>query len=289
VDQHADLASATADLVARSGLERATIGVETGAGTGELRRALALSLPHVDWQDATSWLSAVRSRKLPDEVDLLSQAAQSAERGIVTAIESAHPGSTERDLARVVAARMVADGLEPRFVVVTSGPRSALADAYPTDRSIETGDLVRFDVGGTLHGYWSDIGRTAVVGAPTARQSDLYEAILAGEEAELAMARPGVLARDIFARAIAVVEAAGGPSPYRRQHAGHGIGLTAYEPPIVSPNDTGALEEGMTFCFETPYYELGWGGMMVEDALVVTDDGCRPLTSIARGLTVIPA
>lgn len=95
-------------------------------------------------------------------------------------------------------------------------------------------------------------------------------------------------AEELFHRAIEVVEQTGGPNPYRRQHCGHGIGLEVYEAPIVRPDSPTPLEPGMTFCFETPYYELGWGGMMVEDTLVVTDDGVRLLTDRARGLTVIP-
>ena len=289
VEQHIDLARAAAATVAENGLSTATIGIELAGATAELRQALAAELPRVAWLDASAWLAAVRAPKLPGEVDLLARSARSVDEAIAAAVDAARVGTTERELARVVARTMVDDGLEPRFVVVTSGPRSALADAYPTDRPIERGDLVRFDVGGTLEGYWSDIGRTAVVGDPTSKQTRIYDAILAGEEAELAMARPGVAARDVFARAVDVVQAAGGPIPYRRQHAGHGIGLTAYEPPIIRPDDAGVLEVGMTFCFETPYYELGWGGMMVEDLLVVIEDGCRRLTSLGRGLTVIPA
>ncbi len=289
VEQHTDLAGAVAAIVTENGLAAATIGIELAAATAELRQALAAALPRVAWLDASAWIGTVRASKLPDEVDLLTRSARSVDEAIAAAVDAARVGTTERDLARIVARTMVDAGLEPRFVVVTSGPRSALADAYPTYRPIAPGDLVRFDVGGTLEGYWSDIGRTAVVGDPTRKQTRLYDAILAGEEAELALAGPGVQARDVFARAVEVVEGAGGPNPYRRQHAGHGIGLTAYEPPIIRPDDDGVLEVGMTFCFETPYYELGWGGMMVEDLLVVTEDGCRRLTSLGRGLTVIPS
>jgi Xaa-Pro aminopeptidase len=243
----------------------------------------------VRWIDASPWLDEVRARKLPAEVDLLERSARAAEDGIAAAIAAARVGMSEKSLARIVSTTLVGAGLEPRFIVVTSGERSALADAYPSERTLRPGDLVRFDVGGTLEGYWSDIGRTAVVGEPNDRQRQYYDALLAGEEAELCMAAPGVVASDIFDHAIAVVEKNGGPKPYRRQHVGHGIGLTTYEPPIVRPMDAGVLQPGMVFCFETPFYELGWGGMMVEDALVITEDGSRRLTDRVRGLTVIEA
>jgi Xaa-Pro aminopeptidase len=289
VDRNPDLLGATIEAIRTAGLAAGTIGLDEAAAPEVFRAALRDALPDVRWVDASTWLAGVRAVKLPGEIELLERAAVAAEDGIAAAIGSAAVGVPERELARIVARTMVDAGLEPRFVVVTAGERSALADAYPTDRLLAPGDLVRFDVGGILHGYWSDIGRTAVVGDPTERQQALYDAIVAGEEAELAMARPGVRASEVFDRAIEVTEQRGGPRPYRRQHAGHGIGLTTYEAPIVRPGDDGAFEAGMVFCFETPYYELGWGGMMCEDALVITDDGCRMLTGRLRGLSVIPA
>jgi Xaa-Pro aminopeptidase len=288
VEQHLDYAAAIAASVLRLGLSTASIGIDERFCPAEMRAQLAALLPLVTFVDSSDWFAGVRAVKLPAEVDLIGQSARIAERAIIAGIAAAGVGVSEREIARVVAGSMVADGAEPRFSVVTSGPRSALADAYATDRELAAGELLRFDVGGTFQGYWSDIGRTAVMGEPTARQTAFYDAILAGEDAQFALAKPGVSAEALFDRAIEVVETTGGPNPYRRQHCGHGIGLEVYEAPIVRPGSDTPLEAGMTFCFETPYYELGWGGMMVEDALVVTDDGIRLLTDEARGLTVVP-
>jgi Xaa-Pro aminopeptidase len=76
---------------------------------------------------------------------------------------------------------------------------------------------------------------------------------------------------------------------YRRQHCGHGIGLDVYEPPIINESTDEVLEVGMTFCFETPHYQIGGGGMMVEDTLVITEGGHRRFTITDRNLRVIPA
>jgi Xaa-Pro aminopeptidase len=170
---------------------------------------------------------------------------------------------------------------------VTGGERSALADAAPTGRRLRPGDLLRFDVGCVLDGYWSDVGRTAVVGDPTAKQARRYNAIYAGEQAQLEAARPERSARELFDIAVEAVEARG-LSPYRRHHCGHGIGSEVYEPPIIGPSSDIPLRAGMTFCFETPYYELGWGGMMVEDTVVITETGSEMLTRSDRTLRVIP-
>jgi Xaa-Pro aminopeptidase len=91
----------------------------------------------------------------------------------------------------------------------------------------------------------------------------------------------------LFQTAVAAVECAG-LRPYRRHHCGHAIGSEVYEPPIISPTADDELVPGMVFCVETPYYELGWGGMMVEDTIVVTDSGRDLLTTADRSLRVIP-
>ncbi|MFG1696014.1 M24 family metallopeptidase [Nonomuraea sp. NPDC049309] len=237
---------------------------------------------------ADEWIKAVRAVKLPGEQELLRKAARLAEDAIAAALDQAAAGVTERELAAVVAGAMAAGGAEPGFVVVTSGERSALSDAYPADRACRPGDLVRFDVGCRYEGYWSDVARTAVVGGPDERRRRFYEALAAGQEAEFTVARPGVRACDVFAAAVRAVEAHGGPRPYRRRHAGHAIGLSVYETPVIEPADETVLRPGMVFSLETPYYELGWGGMMAEDAGVVTEDGFELFTRTDRGLRVIP-
>lgn len=286
VDTHDDLVGALLTALDRLGLANARIGLDEAAMRPADRQRLAQELPDTQFVDASSWAAGVRARKTSDEIELLRRSAVLAEDGISAAIDAARPGSTEKELAAVVAGVMVAGGADPRFVVVTSGERSALSDCFATDRPLAVGELVRFDVGGVLDGYWSDIGRTAVVGPPSPQQQSRYDAILDGEQAQLDLARPGASAEELFSTAVRTVEA-GGLAPYRRHHCGHGIGLEVYEPPIISPGVPTLLEEGMTFCFETPYYELEWGGMMVEDTLVITADGYRLLNVSDRSMRVI--
>lgn len=288
VDAHADLVDAARSAALLAGLGTATIGVDEAALHPEHRARLAEALPNARFVDASGWALRVRARKLPEEVALLERSARVVEDGITAAIEAARVGMTEKELAAIVAGVMVAGGVMPRFVVVTAGERAALADAFATDRPLRAGDLVRFDVGGVLDGYWSDIGRTAVVGEPDPLQRRFYDAIEAGEAEQLARIRPGLRAGEVFDLAVREVERRG-LFPYRRHHCGHGIGLDVYEPPIVSPGVDQEIEEGMVFCLETPYYEIGWGGMMVEDTVVVTADGHRRLSVSDRSLRVIPA
>lgn len=237
-------------------------------------------------EPADAWMWKLRSVKLPIEQDLLRRAARLAEDGILAGIAAVGAGVTERDLSAAVASAMVAGGGDPRFIVAAVGRRSALADAFPGDETCRTGDLVRFDVGCQVEGYWSDIARTVVLGEASDTQRRRYDALLAGLHAELDLAAPCVTAAALFAAAARTVEEHG-LSPYRRHHAGHAIGLSVYEDPVIRGDDDTVLEPGMVFCFETPYYEIGWGGMMVEDTGVVTDGGFQLFTGLDRALKVI--
>jgi len=285
-DQHADWPSALATAVRDAGLASSTLGVDDDAVGPHGLEVIAAALPDATLIPASGWAQRVRANKLDGEVALLERAARLTEGGIDAALAVAAEGWTERQIASVVAATMVAGGASPRFMVVTAGERSALADAFPTDNPWRRGDLLRFDVGCVLDGYWSDMARTAVLGEPTALQRSRYEQLAAGEAAQLEAIRAGVTAGRLFDVAMGTV-AERGFGPYRRQHCGHGIGLEVYEPPIVGPDNDAMVETGMVFCLETPYYELGWGGMMCEDTVVVTDGGHRRLTTSSRELRVI--
>ena len=177
-------------------------------------------------------------------------------------------------------------GGRPWFSVITFGERAAYADAPPTSRSLKQGDVIRFDVGCVYQGYHSDIARTAVFGTPTTKMKEYYHAILAGEERGLEAMRPGVPLHDVFQRAVETVRSEGIPH-YVRHHCGHGIGLEVYDPPLIGPKEQLVLEEGMVLCVETPYYEIGWGGLQIEDTVVITKDGPRIFNQRSRQLQIV--
>lgn len=237
--------------------------------------------------DARPAIVKARSVKVPGEIATLRHAAEITERGLEKAFAAARPGMTEIDLATIISTEIVAGGGIPRFVVVTAGDRAALADAYATRAVLKTGDLVRFDLGCTVDGYWADLARTVVIGEPTPLQRDRYQALLDGELAQLALARPGITAGDLFDVAVNRVRQGALPS-YQRTHCGHGLGIGAHEFPTLNvANRAVEIVENMVLCVETPYYELGWGGMMVEDIIVITASGHESLTRLPRELRVL--
>lgn len=236
--------------------------------------------------DVTQCFAAARATKSPGEVVRLREATKLVEDGFRRIIEHAHCGMTEIDLAAMITQVMVAGGAVPRFVSVTSGPRSALADTYSTRRMIAKGETIRIDAGCTVDGYWSDMARTFVFGEPDTRQKTTYAALWAGLEKQLATVRAGLPAKALFEVAMQAVRSNGLPH-YKRQHCGHGIGLRSYDSPTVNGRDETRLLEGMCLCLETPYYALGLDGMMVEDTIRVTADGYEPITTLSRELFIL--
>lgn len=234
--------------------------------------------------DARPNIIKARSVKLPEEIEKIRYAANITERGMESALRNAAPGVTELELSALIANEIQAGGGIPRFVVVTAGQRAALADAYATTAKLAKGDLLRLDIGCTVEGYWADTARTAVIGAPTREQQGRYDALMEGERAQLALARPGISVGDLFNVAVETVRKGALPN-YQRTHCGHGIGISAHEfPTLNAANQAVEVQEGMVFCVETPYYEIGWGGMMVEDMIVIRPGGNDLLTNLPREL-----
>jgi Xaa-Pro dipeptidase len=220
------------------------------------------------------------------EIALLKRAGGIVQEGIEKACKACKPGDTEDDLRRIIERHVVDNDAIPNFTVVTSGERAAYVDAVSTDRVLVPGDMIRFDVGCTFQGYQSDIARTAVVGEPSKKLVTYYNAVYRGLIDMVSIAKPGVAARELFRIGVESTRSSGIPH-YARGHCGHGIGREVYEmPPIIEVADD-AMQAGMSLCFETPYYEIGWGGVQVEDTVVITADGCQMLTRSPEKLIVI--
>lgn len=258
-----------------------TVGLDA-ATAGDMSE-LKTIIPHAT-KDIRQNIIRARSVKTPEEIARIHNATQITERGLEKAIRHAAAGVTELELSAIIASEIRAGGGIPRLVVVTAGDRAALADAYASRAELKKGDLVRFDIACTLDGYWADMARTIVIGTPTREQQARYDALLAGELAQFEIAKPGIHASDLFHVAVNTVRKGALPD-YQRTHCGHGIGIAAHEFPTLNVvNHDVLVEEGMVFCLETPYYEVGWGGMMVEDIVVIRREGLEFLTSLPREL-----
>jgi Xaa-Pro aminopeptidase len=262
----------------RIGLDRTRLTVKL--------HSILQSSGHERMIDATNWIGGVRAIKLPREIELLKKSALASERGIQRAFDQAGRGITEREVAKLIAATMVEEGAEPAFLSVQTGHRGGLVDAYPSDKAWAPGEFLRVDVGCIVEGYWSDIARTAVLGEPDSEQTRSFEALRIGQQFELDNAAPGMVAKDLFAQTRTVIRENGIPD-FERHHCGHGIGLSIYDSPGVTDLDETPIAEGMVLCLEVPYYALGQGGILTEDTVLITSDGCTSFTSLPRELRII--
>ncbi|MDR7423063.1 MAG: Xaa-Pro peptidase family protein [Armatimonadota bacterium] len=264
------------------GVGRGRVGIDDGVPP-EVLSHLQRQCPDLVFVPAGRAWRTIRAVKTAEEVRRLERAARIVEDAVTAALAAVRDGMTEREMAQVFDAAVVEGGGYPLFTVIAFGAHSAYPNAAPGDRRLRRGDLIRFDVGCRYEGYCSDIARTAVFGEPSPAQTKAYRAILAGEDAALAAVRPGASAADVFAAAVERTRASGLPH-YRRHHVGHGVGLEIYDDPLLAADASARLEAGMVLEVETPYYELGFGGVQVEDTALVTESGVRLLTRGDRGL-----
>jgi Xaa-Pro aminopeptidase len=201
---------------------------------------------------------------------------------------------TEADLEQTFREAATAHGVAPGHFETSAGSRSA--GCFPTSAAyrLKAGDIIRTDAGGRRRGYWADTGRVAALGSPPAKLARYYDILRRGVETILELLRPGVAPAELFRAGVEAVRAGGIPH-YERHHAGHGIGLEFYERPILNAAAASTaggpvgLEAGMVINVELPYYELGLGGLQIEDTVVVRPHGYEMLTSAPRHILSVAA
>jgi Xaa-Pro aminopeptidase len=283
-------ASGAADALARAletlGIREGPVGVDDGYLAFDAWHRAGERLAPMKVIAAGTELAEARAVKGPWELECLHRALAIAEEGANAVIQMLAPGVTEHEAAALYEKTILERGGSPCATIVLFGERSAIPAAYPSDRALRARDLVRLDVGCVFRGYHADLARTAVMGQPDERQEAVYRAIETGLEEAVVAIKPGVPAGRIHEVAVDATRQAGLPT-YRRHHVGHGIGLEPYEPPILATAEDRELEQGMVLRVETPYYQVGWGGLAIMDTVYVTRAGASVLNRSARGLVLL--
>ena len=235
---------------------------------------------------AASAFHAARRVKGPWEIECLDRALRVTEEAVNAVIQALKPGVTEREAVALWEQELGRRGARSFCSTILFGDRAAFPTAPPAERALKPGDLIRIDVGAVCRGYHADLGRTAVAGEPTPEQASVHDALQRGLEAALDAVRPGARGADVFRAAVEAVRAHGRPE-FGRHHVGYGIGLEPFEPPLLAPGTEDRLETGMVLRVETPYYELGWGGLHLKDTVLVTRAGHHVMNRSVRGLVVL--
>ena len=244
------------------------------------------ALPEATFVRSFSLFERVRSIKTPGEVEILRRAARITEGAIDAALAVALEGVTEREMLRAFNSHLARNDTAPVVGCIGFGTRSAMINVQPSDQALQRGNLIRFDVGGRYRHYRSDMSRGAALGEPSKKIAQYYSAVEKGVLAAYDILKPGLKVADLFTHVVETVRREGIPH-FKRSHVGHGIGVDGYDPPNISDSTNGVFEENMVICVETPYYELGFAGVQVEDMVHVTKDGAESLMTLKTGLRIV--
>lgn len=269
------------------GLAAATVGVDERGANPALLDQLAQRLPKMRIKPAFRFFRELRMVKTEEEVSRLLAALHGAEQAILAVGEQARAGVTEKQMYKIAVAAMVEADCLPLWAAIRFG-RNMAVSLIPGNSPLQKGDYIFFDVGCTYAGYRADVGRIYAFGEPSPTLTRLYHASKEGQTRAFELLVPGRAVRDAFEGACERVREAGIPH-YQRRHIGHGIGIEWYDQPILTAESTVTIEAGMTLEVETPYYEVGFGGTMIEDTVLVTDDGVKNYTNLSRDLRVLSA
>lgn len=237
------------------------------------------------WRPTQDLVESLRERKDDGEIARIACAAGLAEAALARVIERVRPGISEIQVAGWLELALREEGSEgfPFPTIVASGPRSALPHARTSVREISLGDLLLIDFGAVVGGYCADVTRTFVVGVADARVREIHDIVReANERARLGL-RAGMTGRDGDALARSYIEERGYGAQFGHS-LGHGLGLEVHEAPRLARTAESIVPEGAVVTIEPGIYEPGWGGVRIEDDVVVRYDDSRALTSFSRDL-----
>ncbi len=233
-------------------------------------------------------LALLRQVKDSYELESLAKVAEIASSALLDIIRTIHPGDTEKDIAlRLEFAMRTAGADDTSFdIIVASGVRGALPHGKASGKPIKQGELITIDFGALLDGYNSDETVTVAFGKPDEKQRHIYQVVKDAHDRAIEAVKPGMRCKDIDLVAREYIQQ-NGYGAYFGHGLGHGVGLDVHEKPVVSFRSEDIVVEGMVFTIEPGIYIPGWGGVRIEDLLVVTSNGCRLLSRVPKDLMVL--
>ena len=275
------------DFVQSSGAD--TIAVESNyltlADFDKLRAS-----GNVNWQPLTQTIEPMRAVKSPGEIERIRAAAAITDSVMEQVNRLARPGQTEAELAWELEKRLRESGADfiAFPIIVASGPNAARPHHSSSRRPLQKGDAIVVDMGAALDGFMSDLTRSFFLGNdPSPRFQKIYNVVMEAQQAALEGLRPGATTREVDALARDTIAAAG----YKEHFGhglGHGVGLQVHEEPHLSPRQKYKLplQAGMVTTVEPGIYLPGWGGVRIEDLVLVTKHGPEALSRCPKTPTI---
>jgi Xaa-Pro aminopeptidase len=252
------------------------------------RRFASGWFPHAELVATEGLVEEQRRVKDDGEVARMAEAARIADDALANVRPLLGDGLTEREIALALDYEMRRLGAEGSSfeTIVASGPNGAKPHARPSERTIEAGELVVIDFGAVVDGYCSDMTRTLCVGEPASEVARrMVEVVTSSQRAGVEAVAPGVAGRDVDRVCRDLITAAGWGDAFLHG-TGHGVGLEIHEAPRVASTSDDTLAAGHVVTVEPGVYLPDVGGVRIEDTVLVTEDGCLPLTNAPKELVV---
>jgi Xaa-Pro aminopeptidase len=272
-----------AKIIRRARLSR--VAFEADSMTVALRDQLAERLPQVQFCPTTGLVEHLRAIKDADEVARIREAIWMAEKAFGVIRATLRPEHTEKAVADELEHQMRGFGARGCGFpsIIAAGPRAALPHARATNQPVGNSDFVLIDWGADGNLYKSDLTRILVTGKISPKLERVYRVVLNAQQQAIQAVRPGALTHDVDGVARQIIADAGF-GRYFGHGLGHGLGLEIHEAPRLAAKTRTVLQPGMVVTVEPGIYVPGWGGVRIEDDVLVTRSGCEVLTTLPKQL-----
>ncbi|MCF2857072.1 Xaa-Pro peptidase family protein [Pseudoalteromonas sp. SMS1] len=266
--------------VARCFPDCKTVVFEAAHFSVEQWRAIHADLPYTDVQGVSGWVESLREVKDAQEIAWIQQAAQIADESLKEMLTFVKEGVQERDLALELDYKMRSKGSQGVSfdTILLFAERSALPHGNPGTRRLQKGDFILIDFGAVINGYRSDMTRTYVYGTPTDKQSAMFNTVQQAQHSALENVKQGVDCETLNKIAHQVL-ASSAFAKYAGEGLGHSLGLELHEQPFLKPNNSYLLKPGNVITIEPGIYIPSYGGVRLEEDIVVTEQGYQCLTN----------
>ncbi len=278
-----DLSRALPDLIARGAVRR--VAFESDYVAFATAQAWMDAVPDVEWLPTKGIVAGLRAIKDDHEIATLRQAIALADDALAFGLASAEPGMTENELSWLIESYMRTHGAQGVAfeMTVACGPNGARPHAHAGETPLEAGQPIVIDMGARVRGYRSDLTRTVVLGQPKAPDLfwDIFNTVSGAQLAAEAALKPGMTASEADRVARDLISAAGYGANFGHG-LGHGVGLEIHEQPFLSRFSSAIIQPGMIITVEPGIYLPGWGGVRMEDIVMITEDGAEVLTGAPK-------
>jgi Xaa-Pro aminopeptidase len=268
--------------IRRLGFESQTMTVASHQGLLDALKEDA-DLNKTSLVPTTGLTEELRIIKDQEELALLQKAIDASDAAMTAVCPAIQAGMTEKEVAWRMEVAMREFGADcPSFdTIVAAGPNGAMAHHHPSDRPIQQGEPIVIDMGARVGGYCSDITRTVVAGEPDEMFRKIYDIVLGAQLTAIHTVKPGLTGEECDGLSRSVIAEAGYGDNFGHS-LGHGVGLAVHEYPRVGPKAPDVLKPDMVFTIEPGIYITGWGGVRIEDIVILGPKGATPLSKAAK-------